>query len=96
MKCKHCGHELVPVTIYVDASSLIAVGHAPAGYVPQQPPVWLSGWQPVEQGVTISLPNAAAAAPCVPSMLSVACQHEPESTPHPSYDPNLIITVTKP
>lgn len=75
MKCKHCGKELMVVTMYVDASVYGQPRYnaaAAGGYVTV--PFAADGER------TIHFPNAAAAAGCIPFSFT-DCAHEPAVEP---------------
>lgn len=69
MKCKHCGKELIAVTMYMEAPNVAA--NAPAAVMPIQPSA------PVRFGEFLYFPCAAAALAYLPGM--IPCAHEPEA-----------------
>lgn len=71
MKCKHRGAELIATMVYIEAGAFHLAAFNPAPYAAQQ-----ASWQPMSD-VTFVFPNAAAAAPCAPTVFTRSCFHEP-------------------
>lgn len=73
MICRHCGKELIAVTMYMEAGVFGTAG-APT------PQPRIDQWLPLNTGetYTIFFPGVTASVPCVPNVWPAPlCQHEP-------------------